>query len=594
IAVLVFVTLLAVFLAWLGGEALILRPVRSLAAAADRLRGGDLRARTGLEHGSGEIGRLGLAFDEMAEALETRDRERREAEERMREEREFSTRLIESSMDGIVAIDHQYRITVWNAAMERITGLSRDQVLGRSPLELFTFFEEIGGESRLQDVLAGNTVVAKDRPFFIPETDRKGHADSHYSPLRDEAGAIVGALAIIHETTQRKKLEEQFRQAQKMESVGRLAGGVAHDFNNLLTAILGYADLLRMRLGPDHPAQHDAEEIRRAGERAEQLTRQLLAFSRHQTFAAKVVDLNHLIAETERMLRRMIGEDVQLSTSLSAGHTTVRADPGQIHQVIMNLVVNARDAMPDGGMVTIETQDVVLGEDFVRDRVDLRPGEYVLMAITDTGHGMDAETLSRIFEPFFTTKDVGRGTGLGLSTVYGIVKQSGGHVDVYSEVGIGTTFKIYLPRVAESPTVEAASPGGAVRTRAGTERVLLVEDEDLVRSVIREALSRAGYQVTEAANARDAIDIASRDGRPFDLLITDVVMPQTTGPDLAARLVDRDPNLDVLFMSGYMERAIVLHGVLKSSATFIAKPFSPEDLLKKVREVLDRRTGAPT
>jgi PAS domain S-box-containing protein len=384
-----------------------------------------------------------------------------------------------------------------------------------------------------------------------------------------------------------QRTQDQLVQARKMEAIGRLAGGVAHDFNNLLTAIIGYSELLLGELNPYDPRRGDVEEINKAADRAAVLTRQLLAFSRKQVLQPQVLDLNTTVSNMEKMLRRLIGEDIDLVTILDPALGQVKADPGQIDQVLMNLAVNARDAMPRGGKLTIETMNAYLDENYARQHVDVQPGSYVMLAVSDTGLGMDEETLSHLFEPFFTTKDVGQGTGLGLSTVYGIVKQSGGHLWVYSEPGQGTTFKVYLPRVEEA--AEAAQRIQVpTESLQGREIVLLVEDADVVRDLARLVLLQRGYTVLEARDGEEAIQICEQHEGPVHLIVTDVVMPGgMSGRQLAERLATLRPEMKVLYMSGYTDNAIVHHGVLEPGMAFLQKPFAPEALARKVRETLD-------
>ena len=387
-----------------------------------------------------------------------------------------------------------------------------------------------------------------------------------------------------------RNTEKQLIQSQKLEAVGRLAGGISHDFNNLLTVILGYSDISLRQLGEDHPLRRNLEEIVRASERAAALTRQLLAFSRKQVMQPKVFDVNTVVTELEKMLRRMIGEDIELRVSLQSDLGNIKADPVQLEQVIMNLVVNARDAMPKGGKLSIETTNVYLDESYARDHVSVEPGHYVMLAISDTGVGMDAETRQRIFEPFFTTKAPGKGTGLGLSMVYGIVRQSGGNIWVYSEEGTGTTFKIYFPRVTETAE-EYKRAAMTLPVPQGSETILLVEDAEWVRKLARQVLEGAGYRVLEASSADAAIRMceSSNNGTRIDLLLTDVVMPGMSGNDMSKHVLVKRPNLPVLYMSGYTDDAIVQHGVLEPGINFIQKPFSPDALALKVREVLDAK-----
>ncbi|MEO6392591.1 MAG: PAS domain S-box protein, partial [Pyrinomonadaceae bacterium] len=414
-------------------------------------------------------------------------------------------------------------------------------------------------------------------------------------PLFDDVIDGVASVAdLISQDIERKRAEaalrssdEQLRQAQKMEAVGQLAGGIAHDFNNLLTAITGYSDLAIRKLQPQDPLCHNLEEIKKAGLRAAGLTRQLLAFSRKQVLQPKVLNLNSIVSDLERMLHRLIGEDVELSTVLDPDGWNVRADPGQVEQVIMNLVINARDAMPEGGRLTIETQNIDIDEDFVKQHLGMVSGSYVMLGVRDTGVGMDETTEKRIFEPFFTTKEVGKGTGLGLSTVYGIVKQSNGSIWVYSELGHGTTFKVFLPRVGEGAQ-EYDRTREVEEVLEGTETILLIEDDDTLRRLAVEVLLSYGYKVLDAANGGAALLICERRAESIELLITDVVMPEMSGVEAAKRLGQIRPEMKTLFMSGYTNSSVVHEGVLEAEVNFIQKPFSPADLARKVRSVLDQ------
>ena len=393
-------------------------------------------------------------------------------------------------------------------------------------------------------------------------------------------------LALLQDVTEHLKLEEQLRQSQKMDAIGQLAGGIAHDFNNLLTIVNGYADLLLARSKPGVEGYEDLAEIRKAGERAATLTRQLLAFSRQRELDPKVIDLNSVVSDMDKLLRRLIGEQIELVVAPSPVLGSVRTDAGQIEQVIMNLAVNARDAMGGGGTLTIETANVEVDVGFTRGHVGVTPGPYVVLAVTDTGCGMGQETLPRIFEPFFTTKEPGRGTGLGLATVFGIVKQSGGHIYVYSEPGRGSTFKIYLPRVDSPPSPRLAGASAGAGPARG-ETVLVVEDEDQVRRLTCIVLGRAGYMVLEAASPEQALAIAGDQPARIDLLVTDVIMPGMVGPALVRQIAQRRPGLKTLFLSGYTGRTVSQNGELEDNAPFLEKPFTPQALLSKVREVLD-------
>lgn len=400
------------------------------------------------------------------------------------------------------------------------------------------------------------------------------------------AQLVAANQELEREVAERKLAEEQLRHAQKMEAVGMLAGGVAHDFNNLLTAITGHSALAMRRLDQDDPLYPKLETINKAGERAAAVTRQLLAFSRKQIMQPKVLDLNQVVFELSKMLQPLIGEHIDLFTKLKPDLGKIKADPGQLEQVLMNLSVNARDAMPKGGKLTIETANVYLDEEYAGRHIAISPGRYVMLAVSDTGHGMDAQTQERIFDPFFTTKEVGKGTGLGLSTVYGIVKQSGGNIWVYSELGQGTTFKVYLPcvdRWAEEPE----SSVDRNKLSKGNETVLLVEDEEMVREMAKEILEESGYQVLEAKHGHEALLIAEQHRGRIHLMLSDVVMPQMSGRELAEQFAPLRKDMKVLYMSGYTDDAIVHHGVLDEGMAFIEKPFTPNALALKVRETLN-------
>ncbi len=402
-----------------------------------------------------------------------------------------------------------------------------------------------------------------------------------------EFGGRQGRLVVAHDVTERKRLEGQLLQSQKLEAIGQLAGGVAHDFNNLLNVILGYSDLALRDLPREAPQAARLQQIRRAAERGATLTRQLLAFSRKQVREPKVLDLNRALADVQGMLGRLIGENIEIVTSLEAGLGQVEADPGQMEQVLLNLAVNARDAMPQGGKLILETTNVDLDEAYARTHTGSRPGPHVRLAVSDTGHGMDAPTLARLFEPFFTTKPRGKGTGLGLATVYGIVKQSEGHIDVYSEPGRGSTFKIYLPRVDEKGAAPVETRPESGVSPGGTETILLVEDDEALRALIGEILGGYGYVVLQASGPEPGLRTAQSHPGAIHLLMTDVIMPQMNGRDLAARLHAVRPDTKVLYMSGYTDEAIGHHGVISPGTHFLQKPFAMKALLRKVRTVLE-------
>ncbi len=491
--------------------------------------------------------------------------------------------LVQSSVYGIYRSSLEGRFLDVNPALITMLGYaSAEEVLLLDPTkDVFAHSEEhtrLIEEFRRTGCLDGIEVKWKRNDGKTITVRISGRAVSS----ADEPADVLEAIA--EDVTDRRVLEDQFRQAQKMEAVGRLAGGVAHDFNNLLMVISGYAEVVLASLGPDHQLREKALAIQQASDRATTLTRQLLAFSRKQLLELKVVDVNAIVADMERLLRPLIGENVQFITSLTSDAAHTRADAGQLEQVLMNLVVNAKDAMPTGGTLTIESEKIVVDENHRRGPTFIRPGHYVMLSVSDTGMGMDRETQSRIFEPFFTTKEKGKGTGLGLSTVYGIVKQTGGYVIVQSEEGRGTTFHIYLPRVegiAEKPL--APAPHAAL---GGTETVLLVEDEESVRQLVRETLAAKGYRVVEAQNGEAGMAAAARHDGKIDLVITDVVMPGMGGRELVKQLALSRPETKVLYLSGYTEDAIVSEGTIESGAAFLQKPFTLQVLSRKVREVL--------
>jgi PAS domain S-box-containing protein len=521
-----------------------------------------------------------------AVALRAGEQQRRQAEAALRASEERFRALVENSSDALLLIDAEARVTYLAPSSTRHLGWRPDQMVGRSVFDyLHPDDREIVG-ARLAETLQnpGRLVTAEVR--FL-------HADDSWR-IMECAGVnhipdpSVGAIVVnARDITDRRKLEEQLRQSQKMEAIGQLAGGVAHDFNNLLTAILGYCNLMLDDIPPEDPLRADLEEIHSAGERAAGLTRQLLAFSRRQMLQPQIVDINTIVQQLEKLLRRLISEDVELVTALAPELPRVRVDPASFEQILVNLAVNARDAMPVGGRLTIETASVELDEAYAIAHVTVRPGRYVMLAVSDTGQGMDAATRARVFEPFFTTKEQGKGTGLGLATVYGMVKQSGGYIWVYSEPGRGTAFKVYLPPAEQRSDAQHEHPGRRqTDTTQGWETVLLVEDEDAVRALAREVLRRHGYVVLEARHGVDAVRVAERHTDAIHLMVTDVVMPHMSGRDLAQRLSTVRPRMKVLFMSGYTDHA-VMHRDLTPGSAFIQKPFTPEAFARAVRTVLD-------
>jgi PAS domain S-box-containing protein len=496
--------------------------------------------------------------------------------------------IIEYADDAIVSLTLNGTVISWNEGAERLYGYSAEEMIGHTILNLSPRdkYEEHSGimarAKKGERVAAFETMRLRKDGTLVP-------VSLSASPVEVQSGKVTGVSKISHDISKVKLLEEQFRQAQKMEAVGTLAGGVAHDFNNLLTIINGYSEMLLDELSNDSPLRALVAEIHRAGERAGNLTRQLLAYSRKQILEPKVLNLNAIVIDTEMLLRRLIGEDIILTTVLDPALRPVTADPGQIQQVLMNLAVNARDAMPQGGRLTIETRHVVLDERYHQTHAQTQPGEYSMVAVTDTGTGMDEATRTRIFEPFFTTKGEGSGTGLGMAVVHGVVRQSGGEIEVYSELGKGTAFKAYFP-VSKEALVAGKSSSGVMNMPPGAETILLVEDEDAVRALARHILQSCGYTLLEAGNGEEAIRVAQGHKEPIHLVVSDVVMPLLGGRQLAEQLEAMRPGLKTLFLSGYTDDAVVRHGILQADTAFLQKPFSPAALAQKVRSVLDQST----
>ncbi|MEW6775971.1 MAG: ATP-binding protein [Bdellovibrionota bacterium] len=481
--------------------------------------------------------------------------------------------------------DLEGRYVLVNNHFERVFHVTKNRVVGKSDFDLFP---EMAPRLRRndKDALAQGGIQVEET--LLVDGKPRTYISGKF-PVQGEGKKVVALCGILTDVTHFKNLEEQFRQIQKMESIGRLTGGVAHDFNNMLTVINSYAALLLRDLPAGTKASDSAQQIVTAGLRAADLTKQLLAFSRKQILQPRVLNLNTVVSGAGKLLRHLIGEDVDLHIALAPDLGTVQVDPVQIEQVILNLAVNARDAMPRGGRLTIETANVPLGADYCREHAEVKPGNYVLLAISDTGHGMDKEVLAHIFEPFFTTKELGKGTGLGLATVYGIITQSGGHVWVYSEPGHGTMFKIYFPRLDRvTGDPKAASPREEI-VPGGTECILAVEDEPLLGTLVKDALEEKGYRIILAAGPDEALSAAKEHGEKIDLLLTDVIMPKMSGNLLAKEILKICPGVKVLYVSGYTDNAIVHHGVLDQGIAFLQKPFTPEALARKVRTVLDGR-----
>ncbi|MCZ7663993.1 MAG: ATP-binding protein [Thermoleophilia bacterium] len=575
--------------AWLGAGLLVLRPVRRIVRVAQGLSSGDLSVRTGLGGSAGELGKLADTFDQMAGTIEERTLALQQAEERYRT-------LVESSPVAIV-VHRAGRIVYMNPAGMKLAGASSmEEVVGRGILDfVHPDYHEVVARRVAETARSGRLAPPTEEMFVrVDGTTIMGEVVS--IPFTYEGQPAVNS--IILDISERKRAqaelresEEKLRRGQRLEAIGRLAGGVAHDFNNVLTAVIGHVDLLRATLKEHPEAEDDLDEIRKAAERAAALTRQLLAFGRRQALRPRVFDLNETTESMAGMLQRLIGEEIDLVFQRETGLGPVEADPGQVEQVLMNLVINARDAMPEGGKITIETANVELDEEYAGGHVSAQPGPHVMLAVTDTGTGIPKEILPHIFDPFFTTKDPSQGTGLGLSTVYGIVKQSGGNIWVYSEPGCGTTFKIYLPRT-DKPVdwrPDERNAEGSADVQGGHECVLVVEDEPTVRFLAARILAQHGYRVLEAGSFEEGLAAAGEHGGSIDLLLSDVILPGMSGRQLAEELARRQQIPPaVLYMSGYTKNAIVHDGRLDEGIDFLEKPFTPEALLRKVREVLDR------
>lgn len=513
-------------------------------------------------------------------------------ERRLQENEQWLAATLGSIGDGVIATDEAGRVRFMNSLAEQLTGWTQAEALARDVGEVFKIVEDKTRQPvpnpALEALAKGEIVTLTKNTILIAKSGSECPIDDSAAPIRDVSGRVSGAVLVFRDITERRRLEGHLRQAQKMEAIGRLAGGIAHDFNNIMTIITGFSELLLTDEQPGPERQHFVRSIHDAAKRAASLTQQIMAYSRKQMLLPTVLQLNTVVRDMGEMVKRLIGSNIEFITDMAPDLGQVKADPTQIGQVILNLAANARDAIPKsrGGRLVIATANVELGEDTARLHSDVKPGRYAMLSVSDTGSGMSEDVLAQVFEPFFTTKGVGEGTGLGLATVYGIVKQSGGHIEAESKIAEGTTFRVYLPLVEEPPTPPISRE---LRLAArGHETILLVEDEDGVRAMVKLVLERNGYTVLQASNGLEGVAVAEAHAGPVHLLMTDLVMPKLSGQETAARLTARTPGLRVLFMSGYTEDVITQQGVGSASADFIHKPFNLTALSQKVREVLDR------
>lgn len=520
-------------------------------------------------------------YPKSLDTLQNKSDELCESEERFR-------LLVEGVKDyALFMIDKDGYVVSWNEGAERIKGYKADEIIGKHISYFFTEKENTNGSPQRLINTATQNGTHEEECSLVRKDGMSFRANVTLTALKNSDGELCGFANVTRDVTEKRSLEEQLRQAQKMEAIGRLAGGIAHDFNNLLTAIIGNVQLAMMRSARNDLVRTYLQEIDHATEKAASLTRQLLTFSRKQVSQSVVVDLNTIVKDIQRILRRLIGEDIELIFLYTSEPASIKADPGQIEQIIMNLAVNARDAMPSGGKLIIEVNLVYLDEEYARTHIDVRPGHYTMLIISDTGLGMEKETQRHIFEPFFSTKEADKGTGLGLATVYGIVKQSGGDIWVYSEVGRGTTFKIYFPSVSQSAEHLTLDESERNFIPSGNETILLVEDDEALRPLLGDILLEKGYKVLTASGAKEAMTISENFKDKIHLLVTDVVMPDLRGNILAEELLKDRPDMKIMFMSGYTDETILHHAGLNLSENYLQKPFAPWTLIRKVRDVLD-------
>lgn len=518
---------------------------------------------------------------------------RHRMEREARENAQWLTATLGSIGDGVIATDGKGRVRFMNPLAERLTGWSQEEAAQRDIREVFQIIEEKSRGVVENPVLGA--IETGEVLTLAPDTaliDRRGGEhpiDDSAAPIRDLNGKVFGAVLVFRDISERRRLEERLRQAQKMEAIGRLAGGIAHDFNNVMTVITGFSELLQSGDLTEDEHQDYVQQIHDAALRASALTRQIMAFSRKQVLAPRVIDLNGIVREMSGMIRRLIGSHIEFTTHLAASMDKVKVDPSQVSQILLNLAANARDAMPDTGRLILTTANAVIDEIRAAQFSEVKPGRYAMLTVADTGCGMPPEVLDHVFEPFFTTKEAGKGTGLGLATVFGIIKQSEGHIEVDSVVGSGTTFRIYLPQTDEEP--EAGNGHEPLKSIRGRETILLVEDDDMVRQMTKMALERSGYKVYDAPNGEAGFEMAQLCRDRIDLLITDLVMPRTSGREVAERVKRLRPDIRVLYITGYTEDIVIRRGVELAAIDLLEKPFTPAALTRRVREILDRNKG---